>query len=201
MMIEEFENYTGIYPDGVLYQQIEAEYTSGDWEDKQDFCAAYKKNLDGIATRAQRNAGRALHDLQETHDNEIRILQKQLENARAQRDAAQFKLDRELDWHEYLDDDRIKDKDYKRLAADIDVRRLTDDEAKDIVSEEFGFARERVAIIRQIFALQINKYHQIRKTDRVIQRDPLYSVSDWNYIAFSCAGYSYEMVNGELNRI
>ena len=53
MMIEEFEKRTGFYPTLVQYAAIERAYMDFDG-DKDAFCKAYKKNVDGIAERIQR---------------------------------------------------------------------------------------------------------------------------------------------------
>jgi len=53
MMIEEFEKRTGFYPTLVQYAAIERAYMEFDG-DKDAFCKAYKKNVDGIAERIQR---------------------------------------------------------------------------------------------------------------------------------------------------
>ena len=39
----------------------------------------------------------------------------------------------------------------------------------------------------------------VREKERM-ERDPVYSSTDWNYIRFDCAGLQYEMINGELVR-
>ena len=53
MMLEEFEQRTGFYPTLVQYAAIERAYMEFDG-DKDAFCKAYKKNVDGIAERIQR---------------------------------------------------------------------------------------------------------------------------------------------------
>ena len=53
MMLEEFEQRTGFYPTLVQYAAIERAYMEFDG-DKDTFCKAYKKNVDGIAERIQR---------------------------------------------------------------------------------------------------------------------------------------------------
>lgn len=109
--------------------------------------------------------------------------------------------DCELDWHKYTDERRMPDRDYKRLAADINVEELSDEDAKEFILEKFGFSPEKVRIRRSLPVEEINKYHVIRMTGKARKRDPLYGFSNWNYIAFACCGYEYEIVNGDLKRI
>ena len=52
MMLQEFEALTGIYPDAILYAEIELAYY-GFKGSKGDFCKAYKANTDGLAERIQ----------------------------------------------------------------------------------------------------------------------------------------------------
>lgn len=65
MLITEFETLTGIYPDANLYRVIEHEYNTGDWENKAQFCDAYKSNEDGLASRLQSAANQRLIDTEE----------------------------------------------------------------------------------------------------------------------------------------
>lgn len=55
MMLEEFENLSGLYPSWNLWEEINALYSEFDG-DKAAFVKAYKKNKDFIASRAQNNA-------------------------------------------------------------------------------------------------------------------------------------------------
>jgi len=55
MLITEFTERTGIYPDETLYKVIEAHYM--DFNGNKDaFCKAYKKNTDGLAEIIQHEA-------------------------------------------------------------------------------------------------------------------------------------------------
>ena len=56
MMIQEFEQLTGIYPTTELYKVIEKKYMDGPWTSKQEFCEAYKANKDGLAESCARCA-------------------------------------------------------------------------------------------------------------------------------------------------
>lgn len=201
MMIQEFEALTGIFPSAELYKAIEVEYMDGPWTDKQSFCAAYKKNKDGLAEMIAKRACDASYQEEKKARKMIEEAEKEANLWRIRYEKTQQELDKELGWTAYEDERRISEKDYKRLAAQTDTRILSEEEAKDLIFEEFGFAKERILIITERAALEIDKRHRLRSTHRMMRRDPLYNATDWNYIGFECSGYSYEMVNGELNRI
>lgn len=73
MLPTELETLTGIYPDRVLYDVIEREYERQDengrdvWDDKAQFCHAYKFNEDGLAERIQAAANEAIWQMEERH--------------------------------------------------------------------------------------------------------------------------------------
>lgn len=73
MLQQEFETQTGIYPDRILYDVIEREYERQDengrdvWDDKAQFCHAYKFNEDGLAERIQAAANEAIWQMEERH--------------------------------------------------------------------------------------------------------------------------------------
>lgn len=73
MLPTEFETQTGIYPDRILYDVIEREYERQDengrdvWDDKAQFCHAYKFNEDGLAERIQAAANEAIWQMEERH--------------------------------------------------------------------------------------------------------------------------------------
>lgn len=201
MMIQEFEQLTGIYPTTELYKVIEEQYMNGPWSNKQEFCKAYKKNTDGLAKRCARRANGARLAAEMLAEQDVEKWKKTAEQWKAEVDRVQRHLDRELAWTAYEDQHRISEKDYKRLAAQTDTKALTTEEARDLVALEFGFDRERITIMQETPVMEVNKYHQIRRTGRSLRRAPLYNASDWNFVSFEICGYSYEMVNGELNRV
>ena len=73
MLQQEFEDLTGTYPDRILYDVIEREYERQDenghdvWDDKAQFCHAYKFNEDGLAERIQAAANEAIWQMEERH--------------------------------------------------------------------------------------------------------------------------------------
>lgn len=52
----EFQKYTGIFPDALLYEATEHEYNEGDFASKAEFCDCFKADEDGLATKCQRIA-------------------------------------------------------------------------------------------------------------------------------------------------
>ena len=201
MMLEEFQNYTGIYPDADLYEEIEKEYMSGDWDGKQEFCRAYKENIDGFAEKIQRRTAWAPDKKAEDAKLDREVLNSKVKSLTAELDNLRRLLDRELEWRDFEDLNRISEKDYKRLRSAIDVQELSDQEAASYIRREFGFDPAAVRIQREQPVKQVNKYHQLRDTGRKLQRDPLYAATDRNYIGFEVCGYEYEVVNGELTRL
>lgn len=189
MMIEEFEKMTGIYPSVDLFKVIENAYYDFDG-DKSEFCKAYASNENGLASAIQCEANRVHYEVashilreQKEKDAEISRLKKQLE--------------REQEWKPYEDTDNVQQADYLRLRGDSCTKILTDDEAKDLLYDWYGFAKEKVTIHREIPAFEINRHHQLRRAG-TIERLPLYSATDWNYIRFDCGRMSYEMYNDEI---
>lgn len=188
MNIKEFSDRTGFYPSFELYTVIEAHYMeqSGD---KDAFCRAYKENTDGLAEKIQReaNSRRFKADRQHTaeltrRDVEINRLSKELE--------------REQEWKPFGHNSSMKDDDYARLCQS--GRTMTDDEAVELIASEFGFAPEKIEIVRQIKTYEVSRHRQLRQKG-TIDRLPVYDATDWNYVRFNCAGWQYEMINGQLH--
>ena len=93
MLQTEFETLTGIYPDSELYKEIEKEYMDGDWPDKQAFCAAYKKNKDGLAEKIQRRTSEKLWKQDEKHRKAMAESSKRIEELYTMCNGLQCRLD------------------------------------------------------------------------------------------------------------
>lgn len=116
-------------------------------------------------------------------------------------------LDRELEWKpSETAGTNMSQERYEELLASCtghngDPHIMSENEARQLVSEEFGFNPERVKIITTVHTYEVNKHHQLRKA-ATLTRQPLYDATDWNYVRFNVQGVSctwtYEMVNGEL---
>lgn len=96
--------------------------------------------------------------------------------------------------------------DYEDLLASCtgdhgDPHVMSEDEARQLVAEEFGFNPERIEIITTVHTYEVNKHCQLRKA-AAYTRQPLYDATDWNYVRFNVRGAgctrTYEMVNADL---
>lgn len=189
MMREEFEKLTGIYPTVELYAQIEAVYTDFTG-DKVAFCKAYKENKDGLAEKIQRTVDMEQIKAQRKAAEEVETTEKRIKELESQ-------LERELEWKPYEDTNNVQQADYTRLQTAGGTRTLTDDEAKDLLYDWYGFAKEKITIHRTIPKYEVNRHRQLRKVGE-IDRAPLYNATDWNYIRFDCGCMSYELQNDNL---
>lgn len=200
MMREEFEQRTGIFVTSKLYKVIEQRYMDSNL-DKDAFCKEYKANKNGIAESIQMDADMedALKD--DEASREVESLQMKLESIKESYEKKvaelQKKLDKELEWKPCDGGTNYEQDRYEKLAGSIGTRELQEHEAKNLIYEEFGFAPEKVKIISEVSTYEANKYHQMRIVERY-KRKALYNATDWNYIRFDCAGWQYEMINGDL---
>lgn len=105
MLQTEFETLTGIFPDTILYEVIEREYNRQTedgkdfWDNKHEFCAAYKFNGDGLAERIRAAANEAIWRREEAHRkamqesaDRLEALMQELADCRARYDALEQKL-------------------------------------------------------------------------------------------------------------
>lgn len=196
MMKNEFEKLTGIYPTAGMYKAIEAAYMDFDG-DKQAFCAAYKKNKDGIAEKIQNDAMQAEASEAQELEQHIKSLKRDIQIQQAQIARLEEKLKREQDWKPYEDERNVKQADYEKLAADKFTEELTDEEAADMIANEFGFDKSKIAIIHEVDKCEISRSRMERKVG-TYERKALFNAWDWNYIRFNVARIGYEMHDGEL---
>lgn len=190
MMIQEFTNLTGIDPTTEEYAMIEELYYNFDG-DKRAFCKDFVKNNTMDAVRKQIISN--LHEELTQAYNQIRKQSREMAIIQAQ-------LEREQEWQPYESDHNVKQAEYERLAADSSSKKLTDDEAADMIAEEFGFDRSKIVIVHQVNKEEISRHRRIRKAGEY-DRFPLFNAWDWNYIRFNVKGNStmaYEMHNGDL---
>jgi len=194
MLQQEFELLSGIYPTSDLYAFIEQAYNEFDG-DKGAFCEAYRANRDGLAETI-----RSKCDLAHAHANAA-AEQTIAELGRRINDL-QFKLDREQEWRPYECERNVSQTDYARLASCVregsDSHYMTDDEAKDWIYREYGFAREMVTIFHEVDVEEINRHSEVRKAGRTYDRRPVYDATDYHYIRFNTPHWKYEVWNGML---
>lgn len=189
MMIEEFEQRTGYFPSSAEYKAIEAAYMEFDG-DKDEFCKAYKKNANGIAERIRREVNAAAFKESRQHTADLTRRDIEIERLKKQ-------LEREQEWKPYEDADAVSQADYDELAAAGGTGKMTDDEAKALLYNWYGFAKEMVVILHTAPIYEINRHRQLREVGAV-DRAPLYNATDWNYIRFTCGRMSYELYNDTL---
>lgn len=147
-----------------------------------------------FACSMKRRAESAEATMHKAH-SKVTELKGQLKEAEAKIEELQKALDVELEWHDCEGGTTVEQERYEALAKS--GRQLTEDEAKELLYEEFGFAKEKVTIITEASTYEANRHHQMRKK-QTFTRPPVYEATDWNYIRFNCSGWMYEMVNGEL---
>jgi len=189
MMLEEFEQRTGFFPTLGLYEIIENHYMNFNG-DKDAFCKAYKKNTDGLAEKIQReanvlniNAQHTAEELNKSHSDKVAQLEAQLE--------------KEQEWKLHEDTDNVQQPDYERLASASGTEILTDEKAKDLLYDWYGFAKEKITIFHNVPVYEVNRHRLLRKVGE-IDRSPLYNATDWNYIRFDCGCMCYELCNDNL---
>ncbi len=197
MMIQEFINLTGFYPSAHLYAVIEAEYIKSDYPDKQSFCRAYKLNADGLADKIAMlsNEVENMRRKEQEHTKDVALRAAKEWQEEAER--LQKELDKELEWKTYEVKYEYSEEAYDMLYDDSSTKKLSTEDAKDLIASEFGFDRSKVEVEDSKRIYEINKHRQVRGSGRV-SRAPLYNSTDWNYIRFKVAGYEYEMQDGEL---
>lgn len=107
-------------------------------------------------------------------------------------------LEAELEWKPYEMPENVKQADYDKLIKDKSTRLLTDEEAKELLYDWYGFAKEKITILTSVERLEINRDgHRIRKVGEIVRR-PAYNATDWNYIRFNCGQMTYELCNDNL---
>lgn len=169
MMIEEFEQRTGYFPSSAEYKAIEAAYMEFDG-DKDEFCKAYKKNANGIAERIRREVNAAAFKESRQHTADLTRRDIEIERLKKQ-------LEREQEWKPYEDADAVSQADYDELATSGGTDKMTDDEAKALLYNWYGFAREMVVILRTAPIYEINRHRQLREVGAV-DRAPLYNSTE-----------------------
>ncbi len=204
MMMSEFIERTGFQPLPFEYAKIEEAYYNFDG-DKDAFCKAFvqadgeKKVYQARAAEIDRLNGKILEmDRDSKRDSEV--YEKRITDLQAQ-------LDKELEWKPSEGTGtNMTQADYESLLACCtgdhgDPHVMSEDEARMLVAEEFGFNPERVEIVTTVHTYEVNKHHLLRKAATYTRR-PLYNATDWNYVRFNVRGagctWMYEMVGGEL---
>lgn len=196
MKIKEFEQLTGHYPTCKAYAAIEQAYADFDGN-KDAFCEAFQTNRDGLASQIRDSANHSyfaeidgyIHEIC-TRDTMIRSLLQQVEQLTQQ-------LEREQEWKSCEDTDNVLQEAYEELAGDVGTKELTEEEAKELLCDWYGFEKHRLEIRYAVPVYEVNRHRILRKAGER-KRPPLYNATDWNYIHFRCGRMSYELYNGNL---
>lgn len=195
MLMQEFTDMTGFEPTPEEYQEIEKMYLKFDGS-KKAFCQDFVER--GEHARMCKRRAEHIEELSSLLVEKEKEYTAHLVKLTAQVAKLQEELDRELDWQPTDEAgthmSQVEYEDLARCGEVLNVVRAT-----EIVCLEFGFARDRVTVKCEAVTHEKNKYGGLRVKDE-LERLPVYSSTDWNYIRFDCAGYMYEMVNGELLR-
>ncbi len=188
MMMQEFTKRTGFEPTVSEYAEIEEAYYAFDG-DKDAFCKHWME--DGGILEVCKARGNRIRSL----ENQLADANQKIADSENQLAVLNQKLEAEQEWKPYRMN--MSQPDYENLVHCSDTRELSEEEAKNLIYREFGFAREKVTILTDVDEYQVNRHHLLRKVN-TYRRMPLYNATDWNYIRFDCAGFQYEMVNGNL---
>ena len=200
MMLSEFVERTGFEPMPAEYAKIEEAYC-GFNGDKDAFCKAFvagdgeKKIYQARAAEIDRLNGKLL-EMDKMIQQSSADYERQLAVLRAE-------LDKELEWKPYEFSQNIPQAEYAELAKCVDsgsARYMTDDEALDWVSREFGFDRSQVTILHEIDEQEINRHNLCRASGQKIDRRPVYCATDYHYIRFNagCGAWQWEVWNGQM---
>lgn len=193
MMIQEFEQLTGLHPTMMEYAVIEQLYY--DFEgDKREFCKKFAAQDEPLLNVARMVASGTKSELDKTQ-KDIAKEKAELEAKVKRLEAA---LEREQEWKPWTNNDAVKQEDYDHLHSS--GHEMSDDEAKDWIADEFGFDRSKIHINRKMKTFDVNRHHQLRKSGEV-DRDPYYDATDWYYVFFTVCGMEYEAYNGSLNQL
>lgn len=195
MLIQEFADMTGFEPTVEEFNQIEAEYYRFNG-DKQAFCKDFVERSGEKQVYARR--AEYIKELYSRLMDQEKEYTARLAELTAKNIHLQEELDRELDWRlTNSAGTKMYQEEYDDLLRHGEVLNCV--QAVNIVCKEYGFAWNRVEIKKEVSVYQENKRGELREKERM-ERDPVYSSTDWNYIRFDCAGLQYEMINGELVR-
>ena len=145
MMIQEFEELTGTYPSGGGYEVIEEFYYQFKG-DKTEFCKAYAKNKDSIAEKIQAEINKREASRLAKKEREIAYLKSLIDDEKAKAAELQKQLEREQDRKDHEIEGDVSQKEYEHLASSS--REMTDDEAKQLIADDFGFCPEKILIRR-----------------------------------------------------
>ncbi len=178
------------------YERIEEAYY--DFKgDKHEFCKFWM--AEGYDKVLIENRAAEIQSLQYQMKKQRAEYEKKLEEKDQQIARLEKDLEREHEWKPFEDEHNVSQAEYEKLEA-AGARELTDEEAADMIAEEFGFERSKIRIVHEVRQQEIDRHRRVR-TVGMIPRKALFEAWDWNYIVFNVIGNvarGYEMHNGEL---
>lgn len=192
MMVHEFIERTGFKPMADEYAEIEKQYMEFDG-DKDAFCKAFDVEK-AIERRAE-----CVESLKDKLDEMQKAAKKREDELKKQIEKLQAELDKELEWKPCSSmGTNVDQRSYLALAES--GKKLTDEEAKQLIHDEFGFEMDKVEVIHEVSTYEVNKHRLTRKAE-TLRRDPYYEATDWFYIRFDVKGvttWQWEAANGNL---
>lgn len=193
MMIQEFEQLTGLHPTMMEYAVIEDMYYDFDG-DKREFCKKFAAQEEPLLNVARMVASETKSDLDKMQKDAAR----EKADLEANIKRLEEQLEREQEWKSWTNNDAVKQEDYDHLRRA--GREMTDDEAKDWIADEWGFDRSKIRICRKMKTYEVNRHSMLRQVGEV-DRAPYYDATDWYYVFFQVCGMEYEAYNGSLTQL
>lgn len=139
---------------------------------------------------------------EDTLRTKVGELSAEVDSLKAEVDCLQARVEREEEWKPYEGNDgNTSQEEYDVLASDASAKELSDDEAAQIIADEFGFERDRIGIVREINTYEINRHGRLRKAGTTPRR-PLFDAWDYYYIRFDVIGNArmcWEVYGGDLH--
>jgi hypothetical protein len=201
MLREEFEKRTGIYPPQNLYNKIEETYMDYS-DDKDSFCNAYAKNINGLAEKIQQESNTTELKLKADISRMVDEYKGKIQNLKSEIEKIKEELEKEQEWKPYESTQNVPQEDYEKLAEGAEFGKnshyMSDAEAIQWICGEFDFVPSKIKIIHEIDEYKINRHNHIKKTGKKIDRRPVYCATDYYYIRFNTTRWYYEATNGQL---
>ena len=197
MMIHEFTDLTGFEPSPEEYAEIEEQYYAFDG-DKRAFCQHFLKN-GGI----QKVYDKRLETIERLRSEQVEVeknLMQTIKEKDAQIARLEAALEREQEWRPWTNEKAINQNQYNALSNDGSSHEMTDEEAKEWISSEFGFSPDRIRINRKMKVFEVSRHHRLRQVGEIDRRS-FYDATDWYYVFFTVCGLEYEAYNGSLTQL
>lgn len=195
MTIHEFITLTGVYPSWLHWTVINRAYNESQL-DKQEWCAAYAANKDGMAHLIARLSDKEYEERARNQEIELKNARGEIAHLREQLEKVKAQLDRELEWHPATGiGTNMSEHEYQLLADDTPP--MSELDAIRRITQECGFDMACIELVPTVETFDKNKYGKCRVSGSY-SRLPVWASTDWNYIRFDVCDNQWEIVNGEL---